>query len=846
MLSTLRSALATLAILSLGGAHAHAADMPQSPAGTPQTTLATLPGPAVADATAIAPDAATHTLRLPEAEQFGFVMSIPLEPGGAAVPVLFEPISVRDPEFRLFVQNASGELVDTDPGPERTFTARPWQHPDTEIAASFIHGGLFAAIHRPNQPIVWIQPLDPRAAAAPGSDVAHAVYWCDNSDDGGRCGNIDTAAPAQGAVAGGGCGVGGTTCRAQVAFDTDVEFYQQMGGSAVATRDFIAALTNVVNHQYRREVGIWHDITAIIVRTAEPDPYTATEVYALINEFGNQWNASLGFVTRDIAHLCTGKDLDGTILGLGVFDSVCDPSISYSLSMTAYSIQYCRLSNLLAHEFAHNWSARHCACPSSAMWEGGNICANTFEGAGSDSIAAITAWRDSVGCLDTETPPANDLCTNATVVVRSGLHFANNIDASTDGGATGCGAAFPGDIGGGTRDVWFRVSPGRSGEITVATCGSAINSVVSVHTGCPGTPENQVACNDDACGVQSEVTFQGFRGTTYYVRVAGYFGSQGAIVAEFTMPEPLNNDCPDATVLTPDVPLYGYLGGSTTDGEGCADGLGASDIWFAFTAPCSGTLTVDTCGSHDRGGLVDQGVDTVLSIHTGCPGDLGNMLGCNDNTAVCDNDAGVNGDSRLVLLMTAGQTIYVRATWADQFGTGLFSIYPYFQPNTLEPRIAQIPDETHPVGVPYVGPVPQLQNAACIEAPTWSLFAAPAGMTIDPATGVVSWANPSPFGSPHTVTIRAANAEGLDLETWLLTIDNGPCPGQRGDANCDGSIDFFDIDPFLQALFDRPAYQMAFCNAGICGVDTNCDGNIDFFDIDPLIVCLFEGCAPCP
>ncbi len=61
----------------------------------------------------------------------------------------------------------------------------------------------------------------------------------------------------------------------------------------------------------------------------------------------------------------------------------------------------------------------------------------------------------------------------------------------------------------------------------------------------------------------------------------------------------------------------------------------------------------------------------------------------------------------------------------------------------------------------------------------------------------------------------------------------------RGDANCDGAIDFFDIDAFLLALFDAPAYAAAYpqCNSGLA--DLNADLSIDFFDIDPFIECLF-------
>jgi hypothetical protein len=67
------------------------------------------------------------------------------------------------------------------------------------------------------------------------------------------------------------------------------------------------------------------------------------------------------------------------------------------------------------------------------------------------------------------------------------------------------------------------------------------------------------------------------------------------------------------------------------------------------------------------------------------------------------------------------------------------------------------------------------------------------------------------------------------------------CPGFcPGDTNCDGSIDFFDIDPFLLALFDPTGYSAAYPACAPLGTaDVNNDGNVDFFDIDPFLNVLF-------
>jgi hypothetical protein len=80
---------------------------------------------------------------------------------------------------------------------------------------------------------------------------------------------------------------------------------------------------------------------------------------------------------------------------------------------------------------------------------------------------------------------------------------------------------------------------------------------------------------------------------------------------------------------------------------------------------------------------------------------------------------------------------------------------------------------------------------------------------------------------------------------WAVAA-SAPCPGQRGDADCDGVINFFDIDPFVAALFDPVAYAAMYCGGALCTVDVDCSGSVNFFDIDPFLTCLFGGCLPCP
>lgn len=69
--------------------------------------------------------------------------------------------------------------------------------------------------------------------------------------------------------------------------------------------------------------------------------------------------------------------------------------------------------------------------------------------------------------------------------------------------------------------------------------------------------------------------------------------------------------------------------------------------------------------------------------------------------------------------------------------------------------------------------------------------------------------------------------------SWTVAVE-----GLVGDLNCDGSVDFFDIDPFITALLYSSAYDGAFPDCDRSLADTNGDGTVSFFDIDPFVTLL--------
>jgi len=59
--------------------------------------------------------------------------------------------------------------------------------------------------------------------------------------------------------------------------------------------------------------------------------------------------------------------------------------------------------------------------------------------------------------------------------------------------------------------------------------------------------------------------------------------------------------------------------------------------------------------------------------------------------------------------------------------------------------------------------------------------------------------------------------------------------GRKGDLNCDGVVNNFDIDPFVLALTDPNAYARAYPHCDWILGDVNGDGVVDNFDIDPFV-----------
>jgi hypothetical protein len=82
---------------------------------------------------------------------------------------------------------------------------------------------------------------------------------------------------------------------------------------------------------------------------------------------------------------------------------------------------------------------------------------------------------------------------------------------------------------------------------------------------------------------------------------------------------------------------------------------------------------------------------------------------------------------------------------------------------------------------------------------------------------------------------RIGSGNYVDMETWGYLVTPEP---NTGDVNCDGLVNFGDVNPFIFVLTDLPAWQANYPGCPDANGDINGDGSIGFGDINPFVALL--------
>jgi hypothetical protein len=332
--------------------------------------------------------------------------------------VTLEPHSLRGADFRVLAQRADGALEPVEVPPAATWRGRLLDMPGSAVTAARVAGEWHATLHLPRvgqEPEAWA--VTPLALAVPGAPAGLSVVArvADLATPPGTCAvtDFEKSLPPEPSAA------ELEALRAlspqqmlafQVACDADSEFYALNGRSVPNTVADIEAVLNGARAIYERDVLLTLQLGTVIVRTAEPDPYSATNPSTLLAQLRTEWMANQGSVSRDVVQLFTGKDLDGTAIGIAYLDGLCTTNSGYTAVQSRWSTLLDNRIENSTHELAHTLDAAHCDYDDyncRIMCSSINGCSGGIHSFGPSEVTLMRAWLHHYPCLDSTTVQVN-------------------------------------------------------------------------------------------------------------------------------------------------------------------------------------------------------------------------------------------------------------------------------------------------------------------------------------------------------------------------------------------------------------------------------------------------------
>ncbi len=154
------------------------------------------------------------------------------------------------------------------------------------------------------------------------------------------------------------------------------------------------ARLNIVEGIFSEQLDLLVLATDLRLMSSGADPFTSTNGTKLLEQLGDYRVANAAVRARGIAHLITGKNLEGTTAGIAYMGSVCDAKRGVSISEQAFGTALSAL--IMAHELGHNFGAPHDG-------ESGTACASV--GGGYIMAPAVSGFTRFSQCsLDTMRP----------------------------------------------------------------------------------------------------------------------------------------------------------------------------------------------------------------------------------------------------------------------------------------------------------------------------------------------------------------------------------------------------------------------------------------------------------
>ncbi len=354
------------------------------------TTLALVAAPQ-----AVTPVGSLQRLAVPTDPTGIVVLNVELD--GVPSELVMHKHSVRAADFKVLVSRPDGSLIEVPAPAPKTWRGTVTGRADARVIASITDEGLSAIVVDEIMDVEWqIQP----AAGYPVGTYSIAKK-SELQDPHGTCGVPDSMVPADqdASPAMSGLGTGLQLC--EIALDADYEFFQRNGNSVSATINDMERIMNRVDDIYVRDCDVTFQITGVVVRSAVNDPYTTADASALLNQFNSEWSSNFQAVRRDIAHLFTGRNVNGGTIGIAWVGVVCSGSNGYGLSESRFTNNLSNRTGLTAHEIGHNFSSSHCDGNGDCriMCSGLGGCSNDVTRFGASRATVIRNYAIGRPCL---------------------------------------------------------------------------------------------------------------------------------------------------------------------------------------------------------------------------------------------------------------------------------------------------------------------------------------------------------------------------------------------------------------------------------------------------------------
>jgi hypothetical protein len=640
-----------------------------------------------------------QTLDLPNWVPDAFSVAVPF--AGEVHELSFDRISLRSDDFRLLVDHGDGQLVETPAEIERTYRGTDLATPGSMVAASLLPDGLHAIIHRGDDAEIVIQPASSLGLDRPTG--THVVFLASDSSAEGHCGNdfMDDDAFHQGPDLPGDPGgvAGAVLSLVEVGVECDYEFFQKNSNNVATTLNDVENVMNQCDIIYIRDVEIAHELTTVIIRASSSDPYTSNTIDGRLGQFVSVWgSAPENEIQRDVAHMFSGVNFSGGVIGLAYVGVVCFSPNQYGVVESRYTSNLTFRTSLSAHELGHNWNSNHCdsSSPCHIMCSSNGGC-NGISGSnlkfGTFAQNAITAFRNSRSCLvdigvdplplpfeddfESNPDPSMWIHINGAAINTAGIGEPSgirslNLDA-TSANEYGDDEIRSAELALGVSQAYlsyhYQHRGVESGEsLFVEYRNSGGDWVTLAEHVSDGVDQTSFTFNEITLPSQAR-----YNGSRVRLRVDVNETNDDWFVDDFRVsteqgPGIDNDECATAIELVGGDNAFTTVGATDSgidDALTCSASNGPTvraDAWFQYTAVCTGTLDITTCGAVD--------FDCRLSVYLadgGCPTSGDTPFVCADDT--CGTAANVS------TFALAGQTFLIRIGSSDgSTGSGTINI----------------------------------------------------------------------------------------------------------------------------------------------------------------------------